>query len=201
MYAFYWILVYIPLILLAVEKEWKTCVIATVIYIGSYFAQLALQHDLNAFESVMALMLFILTKLLPTVFLAKYIIKTTKVSEFLTAMQKMHVSDKIIIPISVIFRFFPTIREEYRSITDAMRMRGVALGGRKASEAVEYRLVPLIAACTVIGEELSAAAVTRGLEVGSRRSCIWEIRFGIFDYVMMLFCAACFIWWITGWFV
>ena len=120
MVVFYWILVYLPVVLLFAEKEWKAGVVAVVIYIGSYYAQMTLQHDLT------------MTKILPTVILARYIIKTTRVSEFLTAMNRLHVSDKLTIPISVVFRFFPTIAEEYRSINDAMRMRGVEMGAKKA---------------------------------------------------------------------
>jgi len=198
---FYWILVYIPVFLLFVEHEWKTGIAAIVIYIGSYYAQKALQHDLNQLESILALTLFIMTALLPTIFLARYIISTTKVSEFMAAMQRMHVTDKLTIPISVIFRFFPTIGEEYRAINDAMRMRGIAFGGRKMGEAVEYRMVPLIASCSIIGEELSAAAMTRGLEVGAKRTCIWQIGFGIWDYLMIAFCVTCYIWWIVGGFI
>lgn len=194
----YWILVYLPVVLLFAEKEWKAGVVAVVIYIGSYYAQMTLQHDLTMIESVVALMLYIITKILPTVILARYIIKTTRVSEFLTAMNRLHVSDKLTIPISVVFRFFPTIAEEYRSINDAMRMRGVEMGAKKAAESIEYRMVPLIASCSMIGEELSAAAMTRGLNVGQKRSCIWNIRLRIQDYVIMLFCFVCFAWWGIG---
>jgi energy-coupling factor transport system permease protein len=159
---------------------------------------MALQHDLNSLESALALMLYIVTKILPTVILARYIVKSTKVSEFLAAMHRMHVSDKLTIPISVIFRFFPTVAEESRSINDAMRMRGIEMGSKKATEAVEYRMVPLIASCSIIGEELSAAAMTRGLEVGEKRSCIWNIRFGVIDFIIIFFCLVCFIWWGIG---
>ena len=93
MYVFYWILVYIPVLLLFAEKEWKAGIISIVIYVGSYYAQLALQHDLTAFESMLALMLYIITKILPTIILARYIVKSTKVSEFLAAMNRMHVTD------------------------------------------------------------------------------------------------------------
>ena len=198
MLAFYWILVYLPVLLLFVDREWKTGIIAIVIYIGSYFAQRTLQHDLTAVESMLALSLYIITKILPTVILARYIIKSTKVSEFLTAMNRMHISDKITIPISVIFRFFPTVVEESGSINDAMRMRGIEMGANKASEAIEYRMVPLIASCSIIGEELSAAAMTRGLDVGKRRSCIWKIRFRFPDWIVMGFCFVCFVWWGIG---
>ena len=198
MFVFYWILVYLPVLLLFAEKEWKAGLTAIAIYIGSYFAQRALQHDLTALESALALMLYIITKILPTVILARYIVKTTKVSEFLAAMNRMHVTDKLTIPISVIFRFFPTVAEESRSINDAMRMRGIEMGARKASEAVEYRMVPLMASCSIIGEELSAAAMTRGLDVGKKRTCIWNIRFRLTDWLIMALCLACFVWWGIG---
>jgi len=198
MVIFYWILVYLPVLLLFAEKEWKAGTVAVAVYVGSYFAQRALQHDLTAVESVLALMLFILTKILPTVILARYIVKSTKVSEFITAMHRMHVTDKITIPISVIFRFFPTIAEESKAINDAMRMRGIEMGAKKATEAVEYRIVPLIASCSIIGEELSAAAMTRGLDMGKKRSCIWNIKFRLQDYAVTALCFACFVWWGIG---
>ncbi len=198
MLPFYWILVYLPVLLLFAEKEWRAGLIAIGIYIGSYYAQMALQHDLTMLQSSLALMLYIITKILPTVILARYVVKTTKVSEFLTAMNRMHVTDKLTIPISVIFRFFPTVLEEMRAINDCMRMRGIEMGAKKASEAIEYRLVPLIASCSIIGEELSAAAMTRGLDVGKKRSCIWKIRLGIWDVLVSGFCFICFIWWGIG---
>ncbi|MCR4640615.1 MAG: energy-coupling factor transporter transmembrane protein EcfT [Lachnospiraceae bacterium] len=201
MYVFYWILVFLPVFLLLVEKEWKAGIIAIAIYVGSFYAQKSLQHDLSFWESTIALMLYIITKILPTAILARYIVKTTKVSEFLTAMNRLRVSDKLTIPVSVIFRFFPTVVEESRSINDAMRMRGIEMGAGKSTEAVEYRIVPLIASCSIIGEELSAAAMTRGLDVGKKRSCIWNIRFGFFDIFIIALCLICFIWWGVGRFI
>ncbi|MCR5273389.1 MAG: energy-coupling factor transporter transmembrane protein EcfT [Lachnospiraceae bacterium] len=198
MRVFYWILVFIPVFLLFMEKEWKAGGAAVTIYVGSYFAQIALQHELTALESVLALMLYIITKIIPTVILARYIVRTTKVSEFLTAMHKMKVPDKITIPVSVIFRFFPTVIEESRAIGDAMRMKGIEMGAKKATEAVEYRMVPLIASCSIIGEELSAAAMSRGLDVGKKRTCIWNIKMGFFDWVIIVLCLVCFIWWGIG---
>ncbi|MCR5093727.1 MAG: energy-coupling factor transporter transmembrane protein EcfT [Lachnospiraceae bacterium] len=198
MYVFYWILVYLPVLLLLAEKEWKAAAVAVAIYVGSFYAQMALQHDPTAWESALALMLYIITKILPTVILARYIVKTTKVSEFLAAMNRMHVTDKLTIPISVIFRFFPTVAEESRAINDAMRMRGIEMGAKKATEAVEYRMVPLIASCSIIGEELSAAAMTRGLDVGKKRSCIWKIRFRFPDLIIIVLCLTCFVWWGIG---
>ena len=42
------------------------------------------------------------------------------------------------------FRFFPTVAEEWSAIGDAMRMRGVRFGGGKAGAILEYRIVPMM---------------------------------------------------------
>lgn len=47
----------------------------------------------------------------------------TTVSEFIAAMEKMHISQKVTIPLAVMFRLFPTIVEESNSISKAMAMR------------------------------------------------------------------------------
>lgn len=50
---------------------------------------------------------------------------STKLSEFIASMDKMKLPRNMIILISVIFRFFPTISEEYQNINYAMKMRGI----------------------------------------------------------------------------
>ena len=115
---------------------------------------------------------------------------TTTVSEFMAAMERMHLPQKLSIPLSVIFRFFPTIGEEYGTIGDAMRMRGIRFGGGKLSKMLEYRIVPLIVSCVKIGDDLSAAALTRGLGAPIRRTNICRIGFGVWDVLAMAVCAA-----------
>ena len=99
---------------------------------------------------------------------------------------------KIVIPLSVIFRFFPTVSEEYQAIRDAMKMRGIRFGGKNPFLMVEYRLVPLIVSVVKIGDELSAAALTRGLGAPGRRTNLCRIGFHVQDLMAALFCVACF---------
>lgn len=58
--------------------------------------------------------------------LAGVVISTTKVGEFLSAMAKMRVPKKLTIPLAVMLRYLPTIREDWRFIKDAMRLRDVS---------------------------------------------------------------------------
>ena len=90
------------------------------------------------------------------------------------------------------FRFFPTVAEEWSAIGDAMRMRGVRFGGGKAGSILEYRMVPMMICSVKIGEELSAAALTRGLGGPVKRTNICKIWFRAQDIVLLLICLGAF---------
>lgn len=135
----------------------------------------------------------IVTRFMPSIMLAMYVVSTTTVSEFTAAMQRMHISQKLIIPLSVMFRFFPTVADEFSSINTAMRMRGISFGGNKAIKIIEYRFIPLMSCCVKIGEELSAAALTRGLGGECKRTNICKIGFHLQDIIALFICIIPFI--------
>ena len=70
-----------------------------------------------------------------------------------------------------------------------MRMRGSCFGGKKTSKVLEYKMIPMLICSVRIGEELSAAAITRGLASGIKRTNISKIGFGILDYAFLIFFA------------
>lgn len=114
----------------------------------------------------------------------------TKVSEFVAAMERMHLTEKMIIPFAVVFRFLPTVAEEYRSIRDAMRLRGINWKCGPVAM-LEYRLVPLMVSLVKIGDELSAASVTRGLGGSVRRTSSCRVGFGLADVLFGVSVFAC----------
>ena len=103
-------------------------------------------------------------------------------------MERLHMPQAITIPMSVMFRLFPTIGTEWRSIRRAMRMRGIHLGGGKGTQVLEYQLVPMMTSTVRIGEELSASALTRGLGAPTRRTNICRIGFRLQDAAALLGC-------------
>jgi energy-coupling factor transport system permease protein len=102
---------------------------------------------------------------------------TTTVGDLVSAMQKLHIPRVIIIPFTVMLRFFPTAREEFAAIRDAAKLRGLSFS-------MERTLVPMMLRCANIAEELSAAAVTRGIESTRARTSIRELRFRAPDAVL-----------------
>ena len=127
----------------------------------------------------------IVLRFMPGIFTGMFLVSTTTVSEFIAAMEKMHITQKITIPLAVMFRFFPTVVEEAGSINKAMSMRDIKFGGTKALQMIEYRVIPLT--CSVkIGQELSAASLTRGLGGPDKRTNICKIGFGWCDALVFL---------------
>ena len=49
---------------------------------------------------------------------------------------------------------------------------------------IEYRLIPMMTCSVKIGQELSAASLTRGLGAPNNRTNICKIGFGFFDWLV-----------------
>lgn len=71
-------------------------------------------------------------------------------------------------------------------------MRGIGIR-RSPVAMLEYRMVPLIVSVVKIGDELSAAAVTRGLGGNNKRTNYCQIGFKPWDVVFFLFMTVSFI--------
>lgn len=179
----------LPLLLLLSSKNYKSASLYILIYGTAYFANVLFAEKTSGILYFLVLAISgILTKFMPSIMMGLYVVSTTTVSEFTAAMQRMHISEKLIIPLSVMFRLFPTIADEFTSINAAMRMRGVSLGGKHWSKMLEYRLIPLLTCSVQIGNELSAAALTRGLGGEVKRTNVCEIGFHVQDVIIMMIC-------------
>ena len=172
----------LPFLLLALSGKVKPCIIGGVLLgIMEYLHLAVFPHASGMLAAVLVILVTVVNRFTPAILMGIYIIKTTKVSEFKAAMDRMHVPDELTIPMCVMFRFFPTLIEENTSISAAMKMRGIRLGGRKPEEILEYRIVPMLTCSARIGEEISASALTRGLGKSRQRTNICRIGFGICD--------------------
>lgn len=186
-----WIMVIlgaIPISLLFAGGKPKAALVSALAYAASALTNAYLAPVTHGIVNMFVVMVSgMMYRLLPGLIMGYYLVATTTVSEFIASMERMRVSQKIVIPLSVMFRFFPTVGEEARSIGDAMRMRGLRLGAggfRKPMAMLEYRLVPLLMCSVKIGDELSAASLTRGLGSPVKRTNICRIGFGAADMVL-----------------
>ena len=183
----------LPLLLLSIDKKWNVVCRLLITYSILFILELKIFPILSGLGFfILGALIGIYIRILPGFIMGYYFISTTTVSEFIAAMERMHLSDKIIIPLSVVFRFFPTIKEEYSYIKDAMRMRGINLCGDPV-KMLEYRLVPLMISITKIGEELSASALIRGLDSSGKRTNICKIGFKLLDVLLIIYSSLLFL--------
>ena len=198
------ILVFIPIFLLISDKRYRPAFIygglfVIAIFVKIYGGKFEFQYLISM---ILGLIVELIFRFFPVFMFGYYIIKSTKPNEFISAMNLWHVPEAFIIPVSVVFRFVPTLAEENKSISNAMRMREIRFGTKKflknPSMILEYRLVPLMMSVAKIGEELSAAALSRGLGGLKKRTCMVELRFGIWDAGMAILIGVLVIWTIIG---
>lgn len=182
-------LVAIPFFLLLFSKREKTALIYISAYILAVLGEIYLVPVTHGALNVLVVMITnLIVRMMPGIVMAYYLLVTTKVSEFMAAMERIRIPEIITIPISVVFRFFPTLIEEFRSIMDAMRMRGIGLNIRTFKSpltVLEYILVPLLINAVKTGDELSAASLTRGLSNPVKRTHICEVGFKIPDIIVL----------------
>lgn len=185
------LLVVIPFLLLISAKKWKMSFVYIVTYALGIFIQVVLDGRLSGIASYLVIMVAgSVTQFLPAIMMGYFVVYTTTVSEFIAGMERMHVTPKITIPLSVMFRFFPTVKEELDAINDAMKMRGIGLRNGKVAALLEYKFIPMMICSVKIGEELSQASLTRGLGSEIKRTNICEIGFHAWDYLVMSLCIA-----------
>lgn len=104
----------------------------------------------------------------------------------------------IIIPCAVVVRFFPTVGEDYRHIRAAMALRGIAAGRgallRHPVQSLEYILMPLLMNSNNVAQDLSAAALTKGIGLPGRHTCMTELRLTAWDFLYPALCTLPLLW-------
>jgi energy-coupling factor transport system permease protein len=191
----------LPVLLLMTARQYKKATVFGILYALIKSAETFLVPNITGVAlSIIGLCCLIFVRLMPGLIMGAYMLSSTTVSEFIAAMHRMHVPQQITIPLSVMFRFFPTVLEEFSSINTAMKMRDIRRGGKNAGKLIEYRLVPLMVCSVNIGSELSAAALTRGLGTKVRRTNICKIGFHVQDIAVLLLTLTLYIFWILGMF-
>lgn len=177
------VLVFGCLLLITIDGQTKSAfhfLIAFFFMLG--IDQLATPYMRGFVFTLVSFVTVALRKFLPCFILGKWILTKTEVSEFVAVMWKLRLPQTAIIPLSVVFRYFPTIKEEWASIRAAMKMRGIHIS-------LEHIMVPLLMSAVNVSEELSAAALCRGLDNPRIHTSLVQVKFSHYDVA---------VWVITG---
>lgn len=180
---------FLPCFLMIISKHIKSGVLG-LIYIGlGVLAQKFLfGQEMGLWNGVILFFVMIMLRMLPGLLMGQYTFLTTDMSEIVSSLKKMHFPDQLIIPVTVMARFFYTTSMDYQQIKDAMYLDGLTTSRLffHPIQFFEYRVVPLLMVLTRTADEVSMSALTRGLEVGKERTFIFSNRLKWIDYVCFL---------------
>ena len=170
----------------------------TTVKLTTFFLVLAalsyIPQGTGIFSTVVLPISFMARRFMLPIVAGKYLIDSTPVGLLMSALEKLKMPANIVITLSVMFRFFPTLGEEYRSIKNAMKMRGIGLNAlnviRRPLMTLEYVMVPLLSSASRIGDELAAAGHTKGVDAPGKKVRYKTARFGIADIFVSLYIIA-----------
>ena len=132
-------------------------------------------HVPDFVEMILSMLVVNVRSFFPVIMSIALLYKNTRVSEMTASFTQMGVSRKVTVPIAVAVRYIPALKEEWLHIRDAMRMRNVTRGINnpflRVTKRMECYLVPLFVASLQSADELSAAAITRGIENPVKPTC------------------------------
>lgn len=170
----------------------------TVKFILGFLVLLAIQYgaewmrttDLSrAVILVSQLISFIALRIYPFVVLGIAIKRSTNIAEITTALTRLRLHRGIILSIVVMIRYLPAMKDDFRVIVDAMRLKGipVSLGYvvRHPMKAIEYFVVPMLFRSEKITEEFSGAALVKGYEYSGTRTSYFDVRMSGKDWAMI----------------
>lgn len=144
--------------------------------------------------AVAGVTVYIFFKFAPVAGIYFIMTKSISASELVNALEKTGLPRSITLTFAVTLRFMPTIGQEMGAIRDSMKIRNIPFNLwsvlKAPVEMMEFIMVPLMMRFVKVAEELSAAAVVRGIERPGRRGSLFVSRLGAKDFVYLLAVAA-----------
>ena len=156
-----------------------------------------LPQDIPGVTSIVMPVGFMVRRFMMPIVAGNYLISSTPVGLLMNALEKLKLPFSVVITIAVMFRFFPTLKEEYGHIKNAMKMRGIGLNAVNVISrpilTLEYMMVPLLSSASRIGDELAAAGHTKGVDAPAKKVRYKTSRFTAADAFIFLYRIAVFI--------
>ncbi|UTR13752.1 energy-coupling factor transporter transmembrane protein EcfT [Salipaludibacillus sp. LMS25] len=128
-------------------------------------------------------------RFLPCVMAGYFAFSTTKASEWIVTLKTLLVPHNVIIPVTVMLRFFPSVMKDYQNIRKAMAFRGIATSiwglFSKPIQAIEHIFVPLLMNATTTADDLAAASLTRGISYPGQHTSYTTISVKAHDWLVI----------------
>ena len=180
---------YAALILLTAADGWLGTALAGGLSLGVLWAANALLPG-----TVFSFMLVLFPRILAIGISVRMLIGRNEASRTLAALREMHLPERLIMIVAVIFRFFPVLSGDRKLLRQSIRTRGAFVTPLQKLRALpsylEILTVPMALRVIRIAETLSASAETRGIDLKRSKSNYLSLCFSTWDIVFCVLLAA-----------
>lgn len=172
--------VLLMIVLIAVQGHVVKAVKALLIYgflLCFYFLMQTV--ELGVIE-VLIVVILVAKRVATIIFSAYLLLGTTSSQEMIGTMHKMYLPKAINLSLCVVIRYFPAFIEDIRQTSRAIKLRNV-----KGIKKFTSYYMPMLSSASRISDEITEAAITRGIENPCKRSSIFEYKLRLIDWFLM----------------
>ena len=181
--------VYAALILLTAADGWLGTALAGGMGFGLLWAANAMLPG-----TVFSFMLVLFPRIIAIGISMRTLIGRNEAGRTLAALRDLHLPERLIMIVAVIFRFFPVLSGDMKLLRQSIRTRGAFATPLQKLRAlpsyIEILTVPMALRVIRIAETLSASAETRGIDLTRRKSNYLSLRFSAWDILFCVLLAA-----------
>ena len=189
----------IAIVVLSIYKRYLQILKFIIWYISfSILAYLISISNIIWIADLFGTLVYIILRMTPVMMIAYILVKDIKSNELLSAFEQIHLPKKIMLSVTVALRFFPTYKLEIRMIRESLKMRNINLKIAEPLKFLEYWLVPVLMRMNLIAEEMTATAMTKGVESPMRRTSFYNVRMRIIDYIFLIIVFIIFVFLLIG---
>lgn len=189
----------IAIVVLSIYKRYLQILKFIIWYISfSILAYLISISNIIWIADLFGTLVYIILRMTPVMMIAYILVKDIKSNELLSAFEQINLPKKIMLSITVALRFFPTYKLEIRMIRESLKMRNINLKITEPLKFLEYWLVPVLMRMNLIAEEMTATAMTKGVESPMRRTSFYNVKMRIIDYIFLIIVFIIFVFLLMG---
>lgn len=155
----------------------------TVVYVGLFMLAGVLPIHLSS------MITFFLLRLITIAFALSILFQTTEIAELIASLRASHIPQVIVLPLAIILRFLPSVRQDVIYIKQGMKTRGVGLTFWRVichpAQTYEGFLIPILMRLLMTANELSASAETRGISYPCKKTNYISVDFRFRDGALL----------------
>lgn len=176
----------ISIVVLVIYKRYTQILKFIILYVSlSLVAYLISTCKIILITDLFGTLVYIFLRMIPVMMISYILVKDIKSNELLSSFEQIHLPKKLMLSITVALRFFPTYKLEIKMIRESLKMRNISIKITEPLKYLEYWIVPVLMRMNLISEEMTATAMTKGVESPNRRTSFYNVKMKKVDYIFL----------------